>query len=293
MMAGRAAECVVSSDAAIAMANEFGLDVIAARTLQYRGVARTELGDVEGLDDLRESIERLKDASALSVGIGHLNLADATWMSVGAEEGLELHRATQAFCVSRGLRGSLWWSRSESTWMLFDLGRWNELLETVDEVAGSSHETGGLQALALGLPYQALVLARRGEATEAASIVEDVLPKARASAELQLLVPSLSAGALVAFANDDSDGALDLVRELVDVTRGGSDRHRALFLPELTWMCASADALDLARELGDGLTVELGRIGMHPRSRSRRTRRGRGARLRRTAALRGGGAPLA
>ena len=261
MMAGRAAECIVSSDAAIAMATEFGLDELVARTLQYRGVARTELGDVKGLDDLRESIERLKGAPAISVGIGHLNLADATWMSVGAEKGLELHRATQAFCESRGLRGSLWWSRSESTWMLFDLGRWDELLATVDEVAGSSKETGGLQALELGLPYQALVLARRGKTPEAASIVEDVLPKARASADLQLLGPSLSAGALVAFANDDSDHALRLVRELADVTRGRSDRHRALFLPELTRMCASADALDLAHELADGLTVELGRIG--------------------------------
>ena len=128
-------------------------------------------------------------------------------------------------------------------------------------MAGSREQTGGLQAFELGLPYQALVLARRGDAAEAASIVEDVLPKARASADLQLLGPSLSAGALVAFANDDSDGALSLVRELVDVTRGCSDRHRALFLPELTRMCASADALDLARELADGLTVELGRIG--------------------------------
>ena len=220
MMGGRAAECIVTSEAAIAMANEFGLDVLAARTLQYRGVARTELGDAEGLDDLRESIERLKDASALSVGIGHLNLADATWMSVGAEQGLELHRSTQAFCVSRGLRGSLWWSKSESTWMLFDLGRWDELLAIVEEVAGSQDETGGLQALVLGLPYQALVVARRGKTTEAAAILEDVLPKARASADLQLLVPALSAGALVAFANGDGDRALLLVRELADVTRG-------------------------------------------------------------------------
>ena len=261
MMAGRAAECIVSSDAAIAMATEFGLDELVARTLQYRGVARTELGDAGGLDDLRESIERLRGASAVSVGIGHLNLADATWMSIGAERGLELHRATQAFCVSRGLRGSLWWSKSESTWMLFDLGRWDELLATVEEVVESHDETGGLQALALGLPYQALVLARRGERAEAASILEDLLPKARASADLQLLVPALSTGALMAFANDDSEHALRLVRELADVTRGRSDRHRALFLPELTPMCASADALDLARELAEGLTVDLGRIG--------------------------------
>ena len=261
MMKGRAAECIASSDAAIAMAEQFGLDELVARSLQFRGVARTELGDADGLDDLRESIERLKGARALVVGIGHLNLADATWMSVGAREGLELHQSTQAFCESRGLRGSFWWSKSESTWMLFDLGRWDELLATVDEVARSTDDTGGLLSLELGQPYQALVYLRRGDAPRAAAIAEDVLPKARASTDSQLLGPALAAGALVAAGNEDAERALELVRELVEVTRGRSDRHRALFLPELTRLCASAGALDLARELSDGLSVELGRIG--------------------------------
>ena len=189
MLSGRARECVESSDTAIAMANEFGLDNLAARVLQYRGVARTELGDLGGLDDLRESIERLTGGSAISVGIGQLNLADATWMSVGAAEGLELHRALQAFCESRGLRGSFWWSKAESTWMLFDLGCWDELLAVVEEVAGSSGETGGLQALELGLAHKALVLARRGDPETAATIAQELLPKAHAGDDMQLLAP--------------------------------------------------------------------------------------------------------
>jgi len=261
MMAGKSKECIVTSDAAIALANELGLDELAARTLQHRGVARTDLGDLGGLDDLRESIEGLAGASALTVGIAHLNLADATFMSVGAQEGLDLHGATQSFCESRGLYGSLWWSRSESTWMLFDLGRWDELLATVDEVAAAVEQTGGLQALELALPYQALVVLRRGRPATASSIAEDVLPKARASTDMQLLVPALAVGALVAAGNGDEDRALGLVRELLDVTRGRADRYRALFLPELTTMCASLDALDLAHELADSLTIDLGRSG--------------------------------
>jgi class 3 adenylate cyclase len=261
MMAGRARECVASSDAAIEMATEFGLDDIAARVLQYRGVARTELGDLDGLDDLRESIARLAGGQTLALGIGQLNLADATWMSVGAREGLELHRALQTFCEQRGLRGSFWWSKAESTWMLFDLGRWDELLDVVDEVARSSGDTGGLQALELGLSHQALVLARRGDPRRAASIVDELLPKARAGMDMQLLAPGLSAAALIAFALDDADGALEHVRELIEVSRDSSDRHRSLFLPELTRLCASAGAHDLARELAEGMEADIGRIG--------------------------------
>jgi hypothetical protein len=78
---------------------------------------------------------------------------------------------------------------------------------------------------------------------------------------MQLLAPALSAAALIAAALDDSDGALGHVRELIALSRDRSDRHRSLFLPELTRMCASAGALDVARELAAGLTADLGRIG--------------------------------
>ncbi|MFL6035997.1 MAG: hypothetical protein ACJ74I_13065, partial [Gaiellaceae bacterium] len=119
-----------------------------------------------------------------------------------------------------------------------------------------------LQAIELGLSYQALVFLRRGDRQRAASIVEDLLPKARAAGDMQLLVPALAASAVVAAASDDPDSAVGFVRELADGTRGRSDRYRALFLPELTRVCAAAGALDLAHELGDSLSVDLGRVGI-------------------------------
>jgi class 3 adenylate cyclase len=262
MMAGRAAECLASADAVIAMANELGEGGYAARALQYRGIARTDLGDLGGLDDLRESIERsLESAQAVLAGIGYLNLADATWHSIGARESLELHETTQAFDESRGLRGGVMWSRAESTWMLFDLARWDEILAITDELAAVAEEVGAAQARLLGLPYRALVLERRGDSAGAGAVVEQLLPRARAAADLQLLVPALAVAALVAQARDDSRGALGFVRELMELTLGRADRYRALFLSELTRTCTATSALDLARELAEGLTVDLGRIG--------------------------------
>ncbi len=261
MMAGRAADCVTSSDAAIAMASDFGLEEEAARVLQYRGIARTELGDLGGLDDLRESIERLRDAPALSTAIGLLNLADVTWLAVGAEEGLKLHLQQQGFCRSRGVTGSYWWSKAESTWMFFDLGRWDELLATVDEVKAAGPEMAGLQALELALPYQALVLARRGKQDGARKVVESVLPTAREARDLQLAVPALATAALVTFDQGDLGGALGLMQELLDVVNDASARYRCLFLAELTRMCVLAGKADLAKELGGEPTVDVGRAG--------------------------------
>jgi class 3 adenylate cyclase/tetratricopeptide (TPR) repeat protein len=259
MMSGKAADCVATSAAAIAMATELGLEEQARRALQYRGVARTELGDLGGLDDLRQSIER--GGTALSIAIGYLNLADVTWAVVGAEEGLKLHEQLQVFCQSRGVRGSYWWSRSESTWMLFDLGRWDELLGVVECVVGSEAERGGLQTLELSLPYRALVLARRGEHEAAREDVERLLPSVRASEDLQLCVPALSAASLVAFESGDVDGAVGFVRELTDVARNGSDRYRSLFVAELARLCVLAGQHELAAELVTGMSVDVGRIG--------------------------------
>ena len=263
MMAGRAADCLASADAAMTLAEELGEGRdLYERVLQYRGVARTELGDVGGLDDIREAIERsIKAMQAVAAGIGHLNLADATWYMIGAQQSLELHKKTQAFDESRGLRGAGLWSQAESTWMLFDLARWDEILAITDDLAALEGGIGAAQIRLLGLPYRALVLERRGDPAAAAAVVEHVLPKARAAADLQLLVPSLAVAALVADARDDRDGALGFIRELVELTRGRSDRHRALFLPELARVCAARNALDLARELAKGLSIDLGRVG--------------------------------
>jgi len=194
------------------------------------------------------------------LAIVQINLADATWISIGPAQAFEMHGAVQTFCESRGLRVSFWWSKAESTWMLFDLGRWDELLAMMDQVTAASNDIG-MQAVELGLPYQALVVMRRGNSQTAAGIVGEALPKARSGRDMQVLVPSLSVAALAEAALGDMDTALGFVRELIDASRGGSDRHRSVFLPELTRLCISAGALDLARELSDGLTVELGRMG--------------------------------
>ena len=73
-------------------------------------------------------------------------------------------------------------------------------------------------------------------------------------------MPSLAVTALSIAAQSDGP-ALDLIRELIELTRGRADRYRALFLPELTRVCTAANALDLARELALGLSVDIGRVG--------------------------------
>ena len=261
MMDGRVAECLEAANAAIEMAEQQGAAEYLAAGLQYRGVARTDLGDIGGLDDLGESLARSREAGrAFDTAIGHLNLAGATSVYVSAPEGLEQYEITRAFEEAHGLRGPVMWSRAESTWVLYDLGRWDEVIEITDELAAVAGGLGIEQPKMLGLPFRALVLERRGDATGARAVVDELLPGARTAADLQLLAPALAVASLVS-APITGAGRHDLVRELLEATRGRSDRYRAQFLPELTRMCAATNALYLARELADRLTVEIGRVG--------------------------------
>jgi len=128
--------------------------------------------------------------------------------------------------------------------MLYDLARWDEILLITDELNGLDEGDGAAMGRLLGLPYRALVLSHRGDSSGAEAVIDHLLPKARAAADPQLLVPSLAAAALVADAR--GDGALEFVGELSERTRLSSDRYRTLSLPELTRICVEAD-IDLAR----------------------------------------------
>ncbi|HET7514169.1 MAG TPA: adenylate/guanylate cyclase domain-containing protein [Gaiella sp.] len=262
MMAGQAAECVDTADKAIEVAERLGDPILGARSLQYRGVARTELGDMGGFEDIDESIARSRRGQpALDTGIGMLNRADATWMWIGAQQGLERHLETQAFDDAHGLRGAWMWSRGESTWMLFDLGRWDEVIAVTDELAAIDDSVGSVMPKILGFPYRVLVREHRGEAAAAGAELDGMLPRAREADDAQLLLPTVAVAAIVVAGRGDSDAAIGFVREYHENTRSRSDRHRALFLPELTRVAAAAGALGLAGELAEGLRVDLGRIG--------------------------------
>jgi tetratricopeptide (TPR) repeat protein len=248
MIRGRAAEALVTSQKSLALAEQLGLREHFTSVLQFRGVARCELGDVEqGLADLREGLRlSLEEGFIRGAGIGYSNLGCFVWLTVGAQAGLEVHEAGIAFDERRGAQGNKHWLIAESAWMLYDLGRWDDVVEATARVLafiGSS--TGQLRLVAL--PYMAQVLVRRGEAAEAAVLVEEFVPLARDARDAQVLVPALAVAALVEQARGNLAAAVGFVDELEQATRGISDFHRARFLDELAAVCVQAGELESVR----------------------------------------------
>jgi tetratricopeptide (TPR) repeat protein len=260
MLSGRYRECREWAEKTRALAQELGLGEIEARVLQFRGIARFEQGDLDGIDDLRESLRM-----CLQLGLGYEtvtaygNLSDLVLEVEGPARSRELRRTAIEFGERRGLAFKARWVTAESVWELFDLGEWNELLEVANRLAEWEREHGGTQVEVISAPYRAQVLLLRGMTNAAAAAQADFLPRAREIGDVQVITPALSVSALVQQASGDLPGALSLIEELERATRD-RPHYRAHHLPDAVRVCVASGALGLAESLFEGTDIAAERV---------------------------------
>ncbi len=147
------------------------------------------------------------------------NLGDAIAYYVGLREARAQWDQVIEFSRGRGLREAELWQRAERLRPLYHLGEWDELRREADAIASWEERHGGGQRGVLTRIHLAHVLVHRGAVSDAAANVEALLPKARESGDPQVLVPGLTAAALVAAALGDGARALEYVTELEELTR--------------------------------------------------------------------------
>jgi hypothetical protein len=219
------------------------------RLRQYRGMARWAMGDLGGGDDLREALR-----SGLEIGVlqetspAFTNLSDFVWFAEGPRQGLEIQRRGMDFTERRGHAHGTLWLQAESTWLLYDAGDWDQLLETADAVIAADQQRGGSNITDLVTSYRAKVLVNRGGVAAAADMVERFLPRARETAEPQILLPALLVAGLVRHAQGATDAALALIEELQRASQG-RQVFRGAQLTDALRICASAETVPLAERL--------------------------------------------
>jgi tetratricopeptide (TPR) repeat protein len=197
----------------IALAERLGLENFVQRSRQFRGIARCELGDYGGIDELRESLRvSVERGLTREANIGFNNYGSWVWLTKGASDALPVYREGIAFNERRGRRAL--WHRAEATWPLFDAGLWDEILEIAEVAEASAAEHGGSQPLLMALASKGRVLFYRGRTKEAEAIARELLPQARAIKDPQILLPTL---ALAVLAEPAPDQALALIEEMLEV----------------------------------------------------------------------------
>ncbi|HWO69199.1 MAG TPA: adenylate/guanylate cyclase domain-containing protein, partial [Actinomycetota bacterium] len=222
-----------AAERALELCRELDLPALAARALQVRGMARCDLNDLWGLEDLREALRAVRDLGlgAQPTTTAHINLSWWVWLTEGPLPAIRLHREAIAAWERRGL-GTHVWVTGELCWLLFDAGRWDELLEAAATVLDEEERAGDAwQPGTMALTMRSFVDAHRGRATEALARVSELAARARRVEDSQILVPALTACAVVE--HRGGRGAIGTLAELVERWPGLEPTWRAHHLADL------------------------------------------------------------
>jgi class 3 adenylate cyclase/tetratricopeptide (TPR) repeat protein len=218
-IAGRFADATQLIEKGLALAETHGVQGITG-LLQARASVAGYQGDPAALEYLRDAIELgLRLGLGRSTAIAKNNLGDGLGYFVGMREARAQLEDAIEFSRGRGLRETEMWQRGERLRALYHLGEWDELRSEADEVLRWDEGTGGGQLGVVARIGLAGVLVHCDAVDDARAHVEALLPKARESGDPQVLVPGLTAAALVRAALGDDAQALALVRELEELTR--------------------------------------------------------------------------
>jgi class 3 adenylate cyclase/tetratricopeptide (TPR) repeat protein len=253
VLSGHSEEAPAWADKALALAEQLGgLPEVKVQALDYRGMARCDLSDLGGLDDLRQALELAHQIGAGNdAAVLYISLAEPLWVADGPATALETCQAGIDFSERRGLTRTAMWIRSASFGPLADLGHWDEVLTLADEVIAQELAHGGGYQSVGAATYKAQILLWRGEIA-AQPLVRELLSQARDIDDLQILIPALAAAAAVEAAGNPPLAA-HLVEELSRMAqaRGGGQWYLGLYIAELVRTCVAADQHALAERLID------------------------------------------
>jgi class 3 adenylate cyclase/tetratricopeptide (TPR) repeat protein len=251
-VSGHASEALDWADKALALADALGgLPRIRPRALDVRGMARCDLGDFGGMDDLRAGLALgLELGSGYDTAVLYSNLAEPVWLVEGPRAAMAVCEDGVDFAERRGLSEAAMWLRASTLGPLLDLGRWEEAVVLADEAIAWDLAHGG-DYLAIGCRRcVTVILAWQGDLIAARDLSAKVLPRARAIDDLQQLVPALVSAALVEHASGDRAAALSLIEEAARTTaeRAGGRRFLGQYLADMVRI-AAGPAPALARDL--------------------------------------------
>ncbi|HZJ51652.1 MAG TPA: tetratricopeptide repeat protein, partial [Actinomycetota bacterium] len=237
---------------AAAQAVRDGRELLIARL--WHASARCELGDLRGLDDLRQVYEE-----SLSSGWAEQETWACGWLSgwlgdiEGPAKALTILESGLEREERRGLISMAMLSRADSLAYLYEIGDWDKLLGVGRSTVqwAEQQKLGG--AVITALPFMAQVLAWRQQTAEAHRLCEAVLPDARREI-IDAVVSALAVAALIDHMQGETEEAVGLIEELERAT-SHSAHWRSRHLPTALRILVAAGRIDLANGFAQGLEV--------------------------------------
>jgi class 3 adenylate cyclase/tetratricopeptide (TPR) repeat protein len=215
MLADENEEAIRIGGDALAMAEALGLDELRAHALDNIGVAKINLDDLTGLDDLERSIEIAVAARSPEASRAYNNLGASLWMLGDLRRACTLIEEAIAVAERLGNATVANYSRIVQLQQRFPTGEWDEALRGADEFlaaceAGESHYMEGDIRL-----RRAVIRFARDDAERAFDDLRKALPAARRAGDPQTLVPALTGSARLLVEAGRVDEARDFALEAI------------------------------------------------------------------------------
>ena len=216
LIADRLIEALQVAGEALAMARTLGVRHVEAAALGTIGAAKVDLGDLDGLNDLRRCVALCEELSPSLSVIWQGNLGQAL-ADLGDLRGCFAAREAAWQAAERlGSARQLRWLRLERAGEFYWRGRWDEAIQVADAVIAEA-AGGNPHVLERDCHiWRGRIRLARGEVDDALNDADEALALARESGDAQYLVPALAFSARVLLTAERPDEAEPRVQELLE-----------------------------------------------------------------------------
>jgi class 3 adenylate cyclase/tetratricopeptide (TPR) repeat protein len=216
MVTGRDEEAVRVGREALEVADALGDDETRTFALNSVGTARVFLGELEGIEDIQESIEIAERANLPWHSLrGNVNLGVAAFHVGDMRRALVIHRRNLTNAERVAIAGAIDWNRAEVAFDLFSVGDWDGALAIVDAEL-ERIEAGAPHYLESQLRHtRARIRLGRGDPEGALGDAERGVEVARRARDPQAMLPTSAELSRVLFLTGRIDDAVRTIDEIL------------------------------------------------------------------------------
>jgi tetratricopeptide (TPR) repeat protein len=250
-LTGHDREAVVAAERALALAAELSLPE-PAFALHWRGIARLNLGEADGLDDVRRALQlALEQGLGRETAVIHYNLANVVESYEGPRAALDALREAITFCERRGTAEFALNTRAASLYVLAELGQTQQALDGIGPLADRIQAAGDI-AFTSWRGLQLRLLAECGTPDHAPD-PDELVTAARDIGLRSVIAPALADAAQVLLAQRQPEQAKALLRELDELDPTQADLAGASQLPSLLRVVLALEDVPLAQRFATGI----------------------------------------
>jgi class 3 adenylate cyclase/tetratricopeptide (TPR) repeat protein len=240
---------LAAAERALALGAELGLPE-PAFALHWRGLARCELGDADGVEDVRQALQlALEQGQGRETAVIYGNLAWVVWFYQGPQAALDAFGEGIAFCERRGITETTLHMRGESLSLLAELGQTEQAIAEAGPLADRLQTAGDIDHVSTRA-LQLRLLAERGTPQQAPA-PDELVAAAREIGLPGFIALAFAAAAQLLLAGRQPEQAQMLLHELDRLTAVRTDL--VWQLPCLLRVALALDDPTVAERLATGI----------------------------------------